>query len=87
MIGPNVCFLHQNHEYKDINIPMCFQGYKKVQPIIIEDDCWIGQNVLVTAGRKIRYGSIVAAGSVVTRDFEPYSIIGGNPARCIKSRN
>jgi len=52
----------------------------------IEDDVWIGQFVIILEGIKIGRGSIIAAGSVVTKDVEPYSIIGGNPARKIKMR-
>lgn len=54
--------------------------------IIIEDDVWIGMNSIIMSGVKIGKGSIVAAGSVVTKDIEPYSIVGGNPARLIKYR-
>lgn len=54
--------------------------------VIIENDVWIGQMVSLLAGIKIGTGSIVAANSVVTRDVEPYSIVGGNPAKVIKYR-
>lgn len=40
----------------------------------------------MTPGRKIGKGSILAAGAIVTKDVEPYSIVGGNPARVIKKR-
>lgn len=55
-------------------------------PIIVEDDVWIGENVVVMSGVTIGQGAIVAAGSVVTKDVEPYSIVGGNPAKLIKYR-
>lgn len=54
--------------------------------IIIEDDVWIGYGSIILSGIKIKKGSIIAAGSVVTKDVEPYVIIGGNPARFIKMR-
>lgn len=56
------------------------------QKIIIEDDVWIGVGSILLSGIKIGIGSVVAAGSVVTKDVEPYSIYGGNPARKIRSR-
>lgn len=62
------------------------QGIRKEPPVVIEDDVWIGSNSIIMAGRKIAKGGIVAAGSVVTKDFPEYSIIGGNPARIIRSR-
>lgn len=59
----------------------------KEQPItIIEDDCWIGVRSILTPGRHIKKGSIIAAGAIVTKDFDEYSIIGGNPAHLIKKR-
>ena len=54
--------------------------------IIIEDDVWIGYNKTVLSDVRIGTGSIVAAGSVVTKNVEPYSIVAGNPAKKIKER-
>jgi len=54
--------------------------------IIIEDDVWMGTNSIVLSGVTIGQGSVVAAGSVVTKSFPPYSVIGGNPAKLIKKR-
>lgn len=54
--------------------------------IVIGDDVWIGVNVTILSGVKIGQGAIIAAGSVVTKDVEPYSIYGGVPARLIKKR-
>ncbi len=55
-------------------------------PIIIDDEVWIGNNVLVLSGVRLGKGSIVAAGSIVTKNVEPYTIVGGNPAIKIKDR-
>ena len=54
--------------------------------IQIEDDVWIGCNTVVLPGVKISKGSIIGAGSIVTKNTEPYSINVGNPARLIKFR-
>lgn len=53
---------------------------------IIGNDVWIGENVLIMGGAKIGDGAIVAAGAVVTKDVQPYSIVGGVPAKHIKYR-
>jgi len=55
-------------------------------PIIIEEDVWIGSEVIVLSGITIGKGSIIAAGSVVTKSFPAFSIIGGNPAKILKYR-
>ena len=52
----------------------------------IEDDCWIASNAVILAGVTVGKGAVVAAGSIVTKDVPPYSIVGGNPAKIIKSR-
>ena len=52
----------------------------------IGNDVWIGSNVVIMGGINVGDGAIIAAGAVVTKDVEPYSIVGGNPARHIKYR-
>lgn len=55
-------------------------------PVVIEDDVWAGANVTILKGVTIGRGSVIAAGAVVTKSCEPYSIIGGVPAKLIKMR-
>lgn len=86
MMGPN-CYIHQmNHRFDSINKPMMFQGHYAAKQTIIDDDVWIGRDVIMTPGRHISKGSIIAAGCVLSKDFPEYSIIGGNPSRLLKSR-
>lgn len=54
--------------------------------IVIGNDVWIGRESIIMPGVKIGAGAIIAAYSVVTKDVEPYSVVGGNPARFIKKR-
>ncbi len=86
MMGPNCYILQRNHKFDDINIPIIRQGYTEQKKTIIQDNVLIGRNVLMTPGRTIAIGSIVGAGCVLTKDFPPYSIIGGNPSKLIRSR-
>lgn len=86
MVGRDSLILWDNHRFDRIDIPINEQGYYPRVPTVIEDDCWIGLRSLITVGRHISRGTIVAMGSVVTKDFPEYSIIGGNPAKLIKSR-
>ena len=54
------------------------------KPIRIGKDCWIGGNAIILPGVTIGDGVTVGAGSVVTKDIEPFSVVVGNPARVIK---
>lgn len=53
---------------------------------VLEADCWIGQGAIIREGVRIGRGAVVAAGAVVTRDVEPYCIVGGSPAKLIRPR-
>jgi acetyltransferase-like isoleucine patch superfamily enzyme len=85
MLGPNVNMLGENHVFEDVNKPIKEQGVIR-EEIVIEDDCWIGSGVTILAGIRIGRGSIIAAGAVVTKNVSPYTIVGGVPAKVIKSR-
>lgn len=54
--------------------------------IVIGNDVWIGHNATIMAGVKIGDGAIIATNSTVTKTVEPYSIVGGNPAKLIRKR-
>lgn len=56
------------------------------RPVVIADDVWIGGNCMIMAGVTIGEGAVVAGGAIVTRNVEPYTIVGGCPARLIKYR-
>ena len=86
MIAPNVSILTGMHNFSDTAIPMILQGAATNKTPIIEDDVWIGRNVIIMPGIRIGKGSIIGAGAVVTRDVLPYSIVGGVPAKIIKMR-
>ena len=72
-----------NHSYENVQIPIRDQPVT-VGPIHIDDACWIGANVTILAGVTIGRHSVVAGGSVVTRDVPAYTVVGGNPARVLK---
>lgn len=86
MMGPECMMFTSNHASADLTIPMNRQGFDAPRPIVIEDDVWIGARVIILPGVRVGRGSIIGAGSVVTHDVAPYSIVGGNPARLIRSR-
>ena len=63
-----------------------FGGAHDDRPVVIGDDVWIGGNCMIMAGVTIGEGAVIAGGAVVTKDVEPYSIVGGIPARLIRYR-
>jgi len=85
MIGPNVSIPGAEHNFSRIDIPIRNQG-NSVYGTIIENDVLIGANSVIIDGVRIGQGSIIAAGSVVTKDVEQYSIVAGVPAKLIKKR-
>lgn len=72
------------HDLSFNNADNRINTYGSVKPIIIENSVWIGANSIVLPGVTIGYGSVVAAGSVVTKDIPPLTLVGGNPAKIIK---
>ena len=86
MIAPYCSIITANHAFERRDIPMQEQGIAKCAAVTLEDDVWLGTQVVVLPGVRIGRGAIVAAGSVVNRDIPSYEIWGGVPARFIKHR-
>lgn len=86
MIGPELLVITRNHRHDDPKIPMIRQGYYAEEPVVVEDDVWIGARVILMPGVTVGKGAIIAAGAVVTRDVPSHVVVGGIPARVIKQR-
>jgi acetyltransferase-like isoleucine patch superfamily enzyme len=102
LIGNNVMLANfvgivgkYDHNYQQIGVPTRLASRIRdkdyswkglTSKVIIEDDVWIGFGSIIMSGVKICKGSIIAAGSLVTKDVEPYSIYGGVPAKKISNR-
>ncbi|MDQ3107200.1 MAG: acyltransferase [Actinomycetota bacterium] len=84
-IATGVVLVGENHVHTDTERPIALQGLTS-EGVVVEDDVWIGANVTVVDGVTIGAHSVVAAGAVVTRDVEPYSLAAGVPARRIRDR-
>lgn len=84
MFGPNVQIYTAEHPLKpeDRN---GLKGHEWSRPIVIGDDCWIGGSAILLPGITIGSGSTVGAGSVVTKDVPPRSVVVGNPARVVRT--
>ncbi len=86
MMGPRCVLLASSHRTSSVDVPMNVQGFVEDRVITVEDDVWIGAGVTILPGRRIGRGSIVGAGSVVTVDVPPWSVVAGNPARVVRDR-
>jgi acetyltransferase-like isoleucine patch superfamily enzyme len=84
-MGPNVTITAENHLFSDPTRHVDEQGVSH-EGIYIEDDCWIGGGVIILDGVRIGCGSVIGAGSVVTRSIPPNSVAIGVPARVVRSR-
>lgn len=86
MCGPEVVIAMGSHTYDIPGKPIIYSGQPGIKKTIIEDDVWIGQRALIKPGVRIGEGSIIAMGSIVTKDVEAYQIVGGIPAKYIANR-
>ena len=81
-------FLGGIHYFGSMDDPMGHQGNKEKTPLHIAGDVWIGARAIVLPGcTYIGHGSIIGAGSVVTKDVPDYAVVGGNPAKVLKYRD
>ena len=89
MFGPNVMMATGNHR---VDIVGCFMSDVKEklpendEDIVIEDDCWIGMGAVILKGVTIGRGSVIGAGTIVTKDIPPYSIVYSKSQLVIKER-
>lgn len=91
MFGPHVFIITGGHRMDIVGRYMTSIRDNEKRPeddrdVIIQDDVWVGANSIILRGVTIGEGSVVAAGSVVTKDVMPYSIVGGSPAKILKMR-
>ena len=81
MIGPNVSIISAGHPVA----PLDRRAHVVGKPIVIERNVWIAAGATIIGGVTVGENSVVAAGSVVTKDVPPNTLAGGNPARVIRS--
>ena len=81
MIGPNVSIITSGHPIE----PSQRRASVVAKPIVIERNVWIAAGAMIIGGVTVGENSVVAAGSVVTKDVPPNILVGGNPARVIRS--
>lgn len=74
-----------DHRFDDPDRPVPWQGFTSKGPTVLEDNVWLGANVVVTSGVRIGRRSVIGANSVVTDDIAPYSVAAGAPAKVLKT--
>lgn len=84
-IGAYACIVGFNHGFSDPHTPI-FQQPHTSRGVVIGDDVWIGAHVTIVDGVRIGSHVVIAGGAVVTKDVPDYAIVGGNPARVLRSR-
>lgn len=86
MMGRDVKIITRNHGSRDTETPMKLQGFTPYRPVVIEDDVWIGSNVIILPGVHVGKGAILGAGAVIREDVPPFAVMAGNPASILKYR-
>ncbi len=86
LIGYGAQVLSANHHIPEGRGVIFGSGHVS-EPVVIEDEAWIGANAVVLPGVRIGRGAVVAAGAVVTKNVAPFTIVGGIPARVIRERD
>lgn len=85
MFGPKCSLFAENHVFKDTESTIKSQGVNQ-KGITIEDDCWIGSNVTILDGVRIGKGSVIGAGTLVSKDVAAQSVLIDKRSKYIKSR-
>ncbi len=85
-LAQNIVMSGLNHNYTDISMPISEQGVS-INPIVVEDEVWIGANCVILPGVTVKKHAVVAAGSIVRQNVPAYSVVAGNPAKVMKKYN
>lgn len=86
MMAKNVKIFTRNHNFSRMDIPMSQQGTQKEKPVLIGNDVWIGDGVMLLPGTHVGNGVVIGGGAVVRGTVPDYAIIIGNPAQIIGYR-
>lgn len=86
IFGPNVTIYSSNHRFRNATL-LPYDGVYENKPVVIDENVWIGGNVIVVPGTTIGEGAIIGAGAVVSGAVPAGSIVIGNPCKVVGQRN
>ena len=84
LLARGVYIADHSHAFSDHERPVILQGIDRIAPVVLEDGCWLGQNVVVCPGVRIGRNAVIGANSVVTSDIPEHCVAVGAPARVIR---
>jgi acetyltransferase-like isoleucine patch superfamily enzyme len=87
LIGSGVHMYTHNHRYDNPKIPIIDQGYYSSKNVTVKCGAWIGANAILLPGVVVGENSVIGAGSIVTKNVPPKTVVAGNPAKIIKKIN
>lgn len=87
IIGPHCTIYSANHNYSENIKSIPYDSKLIIKNVTIHENVWIGGNTILLPGVEVGEGSIIAAGSVITKSVPPFAIMGGNPAKILKYRD
>jgi acetyltransferase-like isoleucine patch superfamily enzyme len=86
LVGYGTKIFSSNHVIPLRREKIFYSGHDKSKPVKIGCDVWIGANCVILPGVSVGEGAVIAAGSIVTKSVDPFTVVGGNPAKLIKER-
>jgi len=86
MISTRVTIIDNDHGINNVDLPIRLDFRWEHKITVFEGDVWVGHGAIIRSGVRIGRGAVIASGAVVTKSIEPYSVVGGNPARLIRKR-
>ena len=91
VMGPGVTTMGSNHDMRLIgrfmkDLPESGSKSENDMDVVLETDIWVGTRAIILKGVRVGRGAVIGAGAIVTKSIPPYTIVGGNPARPIRSR-
>ena len=84
LFARNVYIADHRHGFQQAEVPILDQPLEDLRPVVVEDDAWLGQNVVLLPGVTVGRGAVVGANSVIREDVPPRCVVAGAPGRVVR---